>query len=103
MKKFLLAALVLVVSAGSSFALVSPMEKMATTGIADTPTNFYIVADYDVRTDGQPVYLGMANRGASTSDSVWIVYKFTYDVSNQMTARQSAYGAWLDRATLTYQ
>lgn len=85
------------------FAAPTSMQKLASQGVKDVPTDQQIAADYDGRTDGQPVYLGFALRTAATSDSVWIIYKFTYDGSDQMTTRKVAYGIWDNRASLTYQ
>ena len=69
----------------------------------DIPDNLQLRADYEARTDGQPVYSGRALLGTATSSETWIIYKFTYDGSDQITLRQTAYGAWDNRATLTYQ
>jgi len=59
--------------------------------------------DYGVRTDGQPIYLGYAIRGKATSDDAWIIYKHTYDVNDQLTLRQTAFDAWDNIATATYE
>lgn len=66
------------------------------------PPNQQMRADYDVRTDGQPVYLGFAPRGLAAGTDGWLLYKFTYDGSNQCTLRQVAYDDWTNRATATY-
>ena len=61
--------------------------------------------DYDVRTDGQPVYLGFAPKGLDASADGWLIHKFTYDVSDRVTVRQIAYDIWDDRADVgtTYE
>ena len=41
--------------------------------------------DYDVRTDGQPIYIGHAPKGTSENAADWTIFKFTYDGSNQVT------------------
>lgn len=71
--------------------------------VQDVLTDIQIQADYDVRTDGQPIYLGYAIAGKATSDNAWMIYKFTYDASNQMTVKQTSYGTWTGRAALTYK
>lgn len=61
--------------------------------------------DYGARTDGQAVYLGNAVRGVATSTASWIIYKFTYASSSDnanVVTRQTAYGSWDNRASLTY-
>lgn len=103
MKRLFLALLMLGVFGVTPAMALIPMSGLASQGIKDIPTNFQIAADYVARTDGQPVYLGYAPKTAATSESVWIIYKFTYDGSNQMTVRKSAYGIWDDRASLTYE
>jgi hypothetical protein len=69
----------------------------------EIPSNMQMRADYDVRTDGQPVYLGFAPKGLLSSLDGWLVHKFTYDVSNRVTVRQIGYGIWDTRTTtITY-
>lgn len=60
------------------------------------------ILDYDVRTDGQPVYQGFADTGVATSTPEWLIYKFSFNGSNQVTNRDVAYGSWDNRASLTY-
>lgn len=48
------------------------------------------VYDYDVRTDGQPVYIGTAPNDADGTETDqnatgWTIYKYTYDGSNNVT------------------
>lgn len=58
--------------------------------------------DYDGRSDGQPVYRGLAAPGVSTSSSAWTIYKFTY-TTDQLTLRQISFKAsWDNRATEDY-
>lgn len=50
--------------------------------------------------DSAPNYVGLhESQGAATSDSHWVVIKFTYSGSN-VTRIQKAKGAWDDRASL---
>ena len=58
--------------------------------------------DYVSRTDGQPVYIGKAERGQLTSQSCWEISKMSYDESNNIVSTQTASGSWDDRASLTY-
>ena len=67
--------------------------------ITDIPTNLQMQCDYDVRTDGQPVYLGFAPRGLATTVEGWLIHKFTYDVSDRVVTRTIAYDKWSVRAT----
>lgn len=64
----------------------------------EIPTNLQLRLDYGTRTDGQPLYQGFAPRGLATSNDGWLLYKFTYDASNNMTLRQIAYNSWDLRA-----
>jgi hypothetical protein len=67
--------------------------------ITEIPSNMQMRCDYQGRTDGQPVYLGFAPRGLTSSEDGWLIQKYTYDVNNQATLRQIAYDSWDDRAT----
>ena len=68
----------------------------------EIPSNLQMMCDYDVRTDGQPVYLGFAPKGLAVGTDGWLLHKFTYDVSNRVTVRQIAYGDWTNRATESF-
>lgn len=78
-------------------------ENVNYASIKEIPADWQMRLDYDGRTDGQPVYLGYAQKGVAASADGWIVYKFTYDGSDQVTLRQSYYGVWDDRASYTYE
>ena len=54
------------------------------------------------RPDLQPDYVGYGARGLATSVIGWMVYKFTYHANGYVTLRQTGYGKWDDRATITY-
>lgn len=58
--------------------------------------------DYDVRTDGQPVYIGHAPKGTAESSGGWTLYKYTYNGSNQITMIQSVGGIWSLRTQSAY-
>lgn len=60
-----------------------------------------LVMQIDYDGGDNPIYLGYARKGSSTSEGVWIIYKFTYS-GDQVTARETAFGAWTGRAGLTY-
>lgn len=70
--------------------------------ITEIPSNLQQRIDYDVRTDGQPVYIGFGARGLATSATGWLIQTFTYDGSNNLTLRQIAYDSWDNRASATY-
>jgi hypothetical protein len=54
---------------------------------------------------GNAVYVGYAKGGSATSDSVWLIKKFTYDANDAITRSQIADNnlsfsfAWDDRAS----
>jgi hypothetical protein len=58
-----------------------------------------LMADYGTSTDGLPDYMGYGPRGLATSDSGWLLKKFTYDANRQCTTIQIAYDAWDNHAT----
>lgn len=58
--------------------------------------------DYDIRTDGQPVYLGRAERGTLSSEGKWLIYYFTYNASDNMITKRMAIGVWDNRTSLIY-
>lgn len=47
-------------------------------------------------------YVGYAIKGTATSADDWIVYYLQYSGSN-LTSKTTAYGAWDDRASLSYE
>lgn len=52
--------------------------------------------------DSTPTYIGLhVTNGVATSDTNWKILKFTYSGSN-VTRIQTAYGAWDNRATLSW-
>ena len=60
--------------------------------------------DYDVRTDGQPVYVGQADAAALTTDNKWVVQKYFYDTSNRVVDIQLIHNiAWTNRATAAWK
>lgn len=62
------------------------------------------IYDYGNRSDGQPVYSGQAVPGVAQGTTSWIIYKYTYDGSTpaNLTLRQTGYGSWTNRASVTY-
>jgi len=68
----------------------------------EIPTTLQQRLDYGSRTDGQPDYMGYGARGLTTTDSGWLIHKFTYNATGGMTLRQSAFGIWDNRASLNY-
>lgn len=75
-----------------------------------------IEVDYDVRTDGQPVYVGYADPGSSgdVDKPVWSIQRIDYDLNDQFVQRvwaklpsenrgNNLYNkVWNDRTTYTY-
>lgn len=59
--------------------------------------------DFDVRTDGNPVYVGTADPGTLVGDPYWTVNKLTYDSSGRLTRKQTIASAiWNNRASLAW-
>lgn len=62
--------------------------------------------DYDTRTDGQPVYHGVAAPGIATSQRGWVIEKFTFTtISGSDYATDKAVAdnvIWDNRASLSY-
>lgn len=50
--------------------------------------------------DSQPTYIGLNFKsGAATSDTTWVVYKFTYSGSNVTRIQKRESVSWDDRAS----
>lgn len=81
----------------TGFSTETTLEQVRD-GISSYETRF----DYDVRTDGNPVYIGKAPQGTSTAAITWEVLKFTYDASNRATRIEVLTGAWDNRAALPW-
>lgn len=71
--------------------------------ISDVPSNMQQLIDYTDRTDGQPTYMGFADKGLGISASGWLLQEFTYDASGKMTARKISYDSWDDRGLTTFE
>jgi hypothetical protein len=56
--------------------------------------------DYATRTDGQPVYFGWNDINAAEGDVTWSIFKYTYNVANQVTKIESKRGSWTGRVAL---
>jgi len=52
--------------------------------------------------DNTILYIGQAAMGEPQTGAGWTINTFTYNASQQMTLRQTALGAWSDRAILNY-
>ena len=81
-------------------------KNLLASRFTEIPSGQKMRLDYDVRTDGQPVYQGFAPTGLGESQDGWLIYKFTYDGSNNMTQRDIA-GVdedvnWTGRTGYTY-
>ena len=77
-------------------------SKVSAHRYTEIPSNLQMRADYDTRTDEQPVYLGFGPKGLAVGTTGWLLQKFTYDGSNRVTLRQIAYDKWDNRTTASY-
>ena len=68
--------------------------------ILEIPSNLQMRVAYNG--DLQTEYAGYGARGLAAGTDGWLIQKFTYNASKQVTLRQSAYAAWDDRATASY-
>jgi len=73
------------------------------TRYVEVPSNLQQLLDYTNRTDGQPTYMGFAEKGMGISASGWLLQEFTYDASSKMTARKISYDSWDDRSLTTFE
>ena len=78
------------------------MPYINASNLSSTDKPVRVKLDYDTRTDGQPIYQGFAPFNTATTATEWLIFKYTYDVNNNMTARDVSWGAWDSRTTLTY-
>jgi len=69
----------------------------------EVPSNLQQWLDYDTREDGQPVYIGFADKGLSINASGWLLQNFTYNDAGLMTKRLIAYDSWADRTLTTFE
>jgi hypothetical protein len=75
-------------------------ELMNRTTISAVPNSLQIRCEY---TGTNCIYAGYAERGVATSAARWFIMKMTYDVSDNLTLKQTTEGvAWDDRATSSY-
>lgn len=102
MKKIILSLMLLILSVPVVFA-DGEFPKKNYQSIWNFPEQFQTRIDYAGRTDDNPVYIGKSSRGSTTSDSNWVIYFVTYDVSNRINTIQVATGAWDSRVNLTYE
>jgi hypothetical protein len=86
---------------GKDYSTESTLEAARTlmTDVKRSVTDFETQLDYDVRNDGNPVYVGKASQGALTASAVWVIQKLEYDVINRLIRVQVKDSiAWDDRA-----
>ncbi len=50
--------------------------------------------DYGTRTDGNPVRVGKAAMGTSTTSATWTIQSLTYDSSARLTGVHVSIGGW---------
>lgn len=66
------------------------------------------IMNVDYAGGANPVYVGYAAAGTADADAAWMITKYTYDSSGNVTAARFAGGAadydqvWDDRASLSY-
>ncbi len=56
--------------------------------------------DYVDRTDGSPVYIGIAVEETPETDATWSIFRFTWDVGGNVTEILTRTGRWDQRTTL---
>lgn len=57
---------------------------------------------FEYNGDGTVLYAGYAPRSVSSSDEAWTIFKYTYNVSQQVTLKQTAFSNWDNRALAEY-
>lgn len=67
--------------------------------VVDIPAKVQMLLEYDV--DDNVIYKGIAARGSATTDSGWLIFKYTWSSGN-CTEIKTADGAWDDRSSLVY-
>jgi hypothetical protein len=68
--------------------------------VTDSGSASDVRLDYDVRTDDNPVYVGIGYAGQSITSTGWLIYKLTWDGSSRLTLKQSTTGIWNNRTSL---
>jgi hypothetical protein len=68
----------------------------------EIPSNLQARVDYDVRTDGQAVYMGWTARGLAENLDGWLLHKLEYDAGGMYIKRTIAYDSWANRASASY-
>ena len=58
--------------------------------------------DNEGRSDGQPVYIGFAEKGSAENEVEWTIHKFSYDGNGFSTERKVGFGKWSGRVGLSY-
>ena len=99
MKRIVIILTILLSMANPSCAGLSDINA---TSVREFPQDYTIRFDYDGRTDGNPVYVGYATKASAEGTDGWIIIKFAYDGSNQVTSKKVAFGNWTARAGYTY-
>lgn len=107
MKKLVALVVVCLMLASPAWArTISDFHKRQRAAHSWATNTMPIASDFQVRIeyDGNdnPQYIGYAPKGSASSADVWIVYFLTYSGTN-MTLKQTAYGSWDNRASLSYE
>lgn len=61
-----------------------------------------VLYDYEDRTDGNAVYIGLNQQGVATSAETWVIRQSTYDDDAREVDMQVLIGAWDERASLPW-
>ena len=69
--------------------------------VTNVPTDMQMQIDYVGGSN--PIYVGYGAKGLATSSSGWVIQKFTWDVNDNCTSRQIAFGIYDNRTALTYE
>lgn len=61
---------------------------------------------YEYDSNDNPIYAGEAMKGTASSNEEWTILKYTWVAGTvsgyNMTLKQSAFGAWDNRSSLSY-
>lgn len=103
MKKAVILICFLILAGSATPVFAQRMNEVRTTATTKFPNDVIKKIDYDVRTDANPVYIGYGLKGADISEDVWTIQLLEYDGSDRLISLTVAYGAWDNRASLTYE
>lgn len=72
--------------------------------ITEVPSNLHMMIDYNSQTDGNPLYVGYGPAALGSNVNGWLIQKYLYDANTprQCIERLIGYGAWSNRASVSY-